>query len=533
MLIRKINSVFMRHSRWLFGIFTIVIIVSFLGFLTPGQFGVGGCSEPGAMRVGTIFGEAVSYNDLRDMQQSLALYYRLANNMEINVDAQQAFFALARLRAAERRGISVSDSEIAEMLQQFPVFQLDGKFSYKQYQTVVENLRHQGIDGEMVARCFRDMVVMGKLEQELMASVITTPGEVETFFREANEKYEVKVAEFRREAFAKQVKIDPAKLMEYFKANRASYVVSAQLTALVVEFPLTAPAVIAEAEKVNEVAVKAYFDANKDAFAKDGKVPAYEAVKKEARRRCIADRVKAAVNRQAQGFAHAAYDAVGEASDKPDAFQKLAAKSGLKVVRTAKFAADAESAGAIAEPELVKQLATVFESVPVSNAVPGKNAYFVGMVIEREAERPAEFNEVNRQVQEDFIRIEATKLAREAAVKGAKTLAALPVKTRMSAKEWDRTLTFSMVNPPMVSEGAAVMMAAMPLAINGVSGSITTPDGALVVGMAKRIPADMAEFAKNRAQWEMIWMRQKSGLQFADFQRYLAGQVVFEMGAQK
>ena len=38
MIIKKLNSVFHRHSRWLFGLFTIVIIVSFIGFMVPGSF---------------------------------------------------------------------------------------------------------------------------------------------------------------------------------------------------------------------------------------------------------------------------------------------------------------------------------------------------------------------------------------------------------------------------------------------------------------------------------------------------------------
>ena len=39
MIIKKLNTMFHKHSRWLFGGFTIVIIISFMGFLTPGQFG--------------------------------------------------------------------------------------------------------------------------------------------------------------------------------------------------------------------------------------------------------------------------------------------------------------------------------------------------------------------------------------------------------------------------------------------------------------------------------------------------------------
>ena len=59
MIIKKLNTMFHKHSRWLFGAFTIVIIVSFMGFLTPGQFGLDMFSDPANTRVGTAFGEPV------------------------------------------------------------------------------------------------------------------------------------------------------------------------------------------------------------------------------------------------------------------------------------------------------------------------------------------------------------------------------------------------------------------------------------------------------------------------------------------
>ena len=71
MIIKKLNAVFHRHSRWLFGAFTIIIIVSFLGFLTPGTFGLE--SVTGSTAVGTSYGKSVTYNDLRSTSQKMAV----------------------------------------------------------------------------------------------------------------------------------------------------------------------------------------------------------------------------------------------------------------------------------------------------------------------------------------------------------------------------------------------------------------------------------------------------------------------------
>ncbi len=531
MVIRSINSVFMRHSRWLFGIFTVVIIISFLGFLTPGQFGVGGCSDPGTIRVGMAFGEPVSYNDLRSAMQSMTLYYRLAYGANPGqLDQMQAFNVVCLQRAAERRGLVASDTEIAELIRQLPIFQEGGQFDYKKYETVCANLRREGYDGDMIAAAFRSAVLQNKLMQEMMASVVVTPGEVTEFFRYANEKYEVKIAEFQRDAYAKDLKVEAAALADFFKQNRANYTIPVQLTAIIVEFPFDRPEVLKQAAAVDEETVRQYYEDNKAAFARDGKeVPAYDKIRNEVKARCVADRARAAVGRQAQEFARAAYDAVGESDDKQTAFLKLAAAEGLSVIRPGKFAADAIAIGTLQEPELVTRLAAVFDSVPVSDAVSGKTAAYVGMVVAREEERPAEFNEVNLKVQEDYIASATTRLAREAAERAAKELAALPADKRLASALWTGTQEFTLVNPPLTRTGSLVVEAALGLGPGELSPVLPTPDGAMIVTVAKRTAPDMAELAKSKEQWDMIWRQQKTGVQQADFQEFLNSQCVFEL----
>ncbi|UKI33026.1 MAG: hypothetical protein L6W00_05835 [Lentisphaeria bacterium] len=77
MIIKKFNTMFHKHSRWLFGAFTIVIIVSFMGFLTPGQFGLDMFSDPANTRVGTAFGEPVTYGELITEAERLQLFNQI------------------------------------------------------------------------------------------------------------------------------------------------------------------------------------------------------------------------------------------------------------------------------------------------------------------------------------------------------------------------------------------------------------------------------------------------------------------------
>ena len=71
MLIRKINSGLMKHSRWLFGIFTVIIIVSFVGFLTPTSSVFGLFNRDGADSVGTVYGENVGVETITRINPQL------------------------------------------------------------------------------------------------------------------------------------------------------------------------------------------------------------------------------------------------------------------------------------------------------------------------------------------------------------------------------------------------------------------------------------------------------------------------------
>ncbi len=531
MVIRSINSVFMRHSRWLFGIFTVVIIVSFLGFLTPGQFGVGGCLDPGAGRVGTAFGEPVTYNDLRDAVNSTSLYYRLAYGAEpVRLDHRQAFSIVCLRRAAERRGLTASDAEIAEQIRLLPSFQSGGKMDFRKYETACANLRREGYSGDMIADAFRGAVLQNKLIQDLAASVVTTPGETAAFFRYANEKYDVKIAEFQRDSYVKGLKVEAAALADYFKKNSESYTVPAQLTAVVASFPFDRPDVLKEAAAVDDGTLRKFYDEHKSLFAVDGKEPpAFEKVRGDVKVRCIADRARGLATARAQDFARRAYEAVGDSDDKQTAFLKLAASEGLPVIRGGKFAADAAAIGDLEEPLLVSRLASVFDGVPVTDAVQGRKAAYVGMVTSREEERPAEFNEVNAKVREDYMASASTNLARDAARRASEELAAVPAAGRLDSKLWTSSRTFTLSNPPLDRMGGRVMEAALTLKPGELSPVLPTPDGAVVVTVAGRTAPDMADFAKQKERWDGGWRQMKTDMQYAVFQDFMSSQCVYEL----
>ena len=111
MVIKKLNSVFHRHSRWLFGAFTIIIIVSFLGFLTPGTFGFGDMNNPESIPMGTAYGKTVTLGELRNISRNISIFSEVFNGMPISRDLpNESVFMYACLdRKAKAMGLTVSD----------------------------------------------------------------------------------------------------------------------------------------------------------------------------------------------------------------------------------------------------------------------------------------------------------------------------------------------------------------------------------------------------------------------------------------
>lgn len=528
MLIRSINTVFMKHSRWLFGVFTIVIIISFLGFMVPGQFGMGGCGNPADAPIGQAYGENVSYNDaIQAMRGFLIVQELMTGRTYDSGNHEYGFYLVAQRKAAERRGITASNSEVSELILACATFQKNGKFDAETYRKIIKSLNQRGMDGDFIAQAFRDEIIRTKLAQEITDAVVPTEGEAEMFYRFYNGEFAVASAAFRAADFLKQVKAEDKAVQAWFNANRKNYTIPAQMTGLLVEVSYLAPDMVKLGNQAaTDAEVKKYYEANISKFAgKDGKPQALAAVAKQVKTEVVALKIRNLASARAQQFAREVYDQVGEGLGKDEIFRKTAAKYGMTVTQTGKFGADAAAIGKVAEPELIKQMDQVLKSVPVTNAVAGKNGVYVGYVLTREDARPAEWKEVAARVTADFRNMEAVKLARAAAEAAVARLNKLPADKRAADKVWNKHSKLSLWSamqmmpdqlPPMQ------FLAVLPtMKVNEVSKALPSADGA-VIGMVTgwKAPA-MDGFKKDRNLWTSLWQRQKSSIQNAEFQREL------------
>ncbi|MDR0932229.1 MAG: SurA N-terminal domain-containing protein [Victivallales bacterium] len=511
MIIKKLNTVFHKHSRWLFGLFTIVIIVSFMGFLTPGQFGCEGFGSGLDREVGTVYDQSVKLRDLQDQMQNSELLSYVGMGFGRNMSVEQAFQQCALQIAAKRQGLAVSDAEVVKFMRRLPMLQENNSYSPERYKQVKENLSRIGVSDEQLINAIRGVLLIGKLETLLNGEVIVTDNELETLYRQFNVKYTVKAADFKASDYQKEVKNDGAAMKSFFENNLKNYQISGKISGFVVEIP-DSDFIAQATAKATDEAVKNFFDTHPGLFAKygkEGKAPEFSACKAEAKSEFIKNTARNSATHRAYEFATKAYDAVNSEKGKSDeVFQKLAADAKLKIVETGMVDFDAESIGKIKSPELLKNLIAAHETNIVTNPVPGETAMYVGFAREKIQPRPANFNEVSAQVARDYRNAEALKLALSAATKAEESLLAIEdgaarVKAFGELKNCELkefNFVFGSELPPMEYIDSA--LAASRLDVNALSNVIPTTNGAQIAILLKRTPADMKGFAEKKSALE-------------------------------
>jgi hypothetical protein len=211
MIIKKLNNVFHKHSKILFGAFTLIIIIAFMDFLTPGRGGCDG-STGGSRKVGEVYGKSVTHGDLWEFYGK---YYSAARQAH-DLDWQDVFFMYALNMRADQLGIQVSDDEVAKAIGT-SFTDKDGKFDKQKYQ---ETLKKIGVGEEAYAEFVRMQIKMGKLQQYVASQIIVTPSEVAAVYREVNTVLHFKTASFSPESVAAPKREE---LVKFFDDNKESY----------------------------------------------------------------------------------------------------------------------------------------------------------------------------------------------------------------------------------------------------------------------------------------------------------------------
>ena len=535
MIIEKLNSVFHRHSRWLFGAFTIIIIVSFLGFLTPGTFGFGGMGDPASIPVGTAYGENVTYGELRGIGRNISVFSEVFNGVPISRDIpnETVFIYACMLRKAGALGLAVSDKEVASLIRRTPAFLKNGSFDRSAYDRMLQTMRRNGISETDLHDACRQQIMLEKLQRELTGGITATEGEAQELFRRLNTVYAVRVIEFPAPD-ASKLKLSKKELQDYFAAHRAAYPIPGKVDALVIAWD--AGTFRAEAAKrATDKALKAFFDRDPKAFETDKiKSPKFEAVKSAVKEKFIAAASLELAQQAAYDFATAAYEQLGEtpSQNKEKVFRALADKYKLVVIEAGSAKFDDPAIGKIRSARLVSQLAGLAGDNRVTDPVVEGQRVYIGFARSRIQPRQAEFQEVADKVKADCL---AEKAAAEAMKKAASAFAEL---SRAKAGEAGKILAkykgcrFSKFDFSLMTKRPPENRLDVALAVINVKpGAFTPPvrekQGAVVAQLTGRTPADMTAFAKQKDMYVMMCRNQKISLAMQTLQEEFAANCRF------
>ncbi len=547
MVIRKINSVFARHGRIIFGLITIVIIISFMGFMQPGL----GLSELfsnwGKKNIyGEVFGETVSRNDIirkadRDLIVNDLIYntglnsYPAAGRIQAN-----AFMNLCLLAAAERRGINASDKEIANF-----IF-ARAKFKNPKTQVFDKKLYSNYIDGDLKANGFsagdldiavREYLIKSKLLDELKNSLVVTDGEIREFYKLLNEKYYVSYGIFDKAQYLKKVKVTLEEAEKYFAGDTPAIedYIPGKSKVLLVEFKYSHPEIQKRVTKeLTPKAVEEFYKNNKNLFMdfKDSKKPKiipFDKVKGKAKKMLAARYAKKFASAKAVEFAEAAYDVVGETIGKKQrkAFEEILREFEYTATATDWFSDDAKNVAGINEKSLIREICTLRE-VPVSNSVVGKKAAYVAFVTDRIMPRPALFEEIKDKVIARIKQQKALEMARSQAREFVAKLQKMERPVRLKAitesekPEFKMLESFSLMEAPRGQYGNIIGNAVRELRDGEVAPAQKIPDGALIVVLRKRIlPAMSGLNKKEKKMLVNIYERQKMSVSESAFLDWL------------
>ena len=539
MVIRKMNTVLVKHNKILFGIFSVIIIISFVWFFTPGLDGsllFGGAGASPNAAVGTVFGKKITNKQYQQAYRDRVLVLeamtgRDASQFHSYIE-QTLFQEIARETAADVLGISATDEEVSNFIRNAcAIFRGKNGFDPELYRKFAQNIQER--DGRSITEfenLVRRMLSADKVASELTSGVYLTPDEKDRMTVLLKEKFNASLIEFpfanyknikRGSAEAKTKGLSETDMLNYYKAHQKQFMTAPQMKALIVRFPY-APANYAPTAKE----IEAYYKAHENKFKKNNKVQPLAQVRNQIAEAIRQEKGRQNAQQRAKNFRDALYSA-SESVENPakqiDLLKKLAAQQKLNLIQTDWFTTQtAELKGIGKEPELV---AALFRTNPKHNplltaSLKGNNGVYVAGSTAVLPSVPADFKDVQGKVWDALLADYAKRAASEAAHNFAHQAAgkadigkALPELAKKAGARLSVLKTFTRE----AQNETPVRQFAMQLAVRQQDKTISRPestnDSMILVYLAGRAQPTAAEKAEALKQIDAMLKYSKQMMQ--------------------
>jgi peptidyl-prolyl cis-trans isomerase D len=222
------NRFIRRYQQPLLIIFTVLIIIAFVGFFDrSGMMG-----KFGHDAAATIYGRPVTEVQMQREARKFSLAQKLGmqdllvslvGRPQSESDAIENFMwnSMVARHEAEELGVSLSDDEVLTGVQALRVFQTGGAFDPKKYEMIVKNaLPPMGFDEKQVADLVRDELTLKKLKTLLATTVAPAPAEVRAMYDERYQKTEASVVRFKLDDFLATATVSDEDVQKLYEGRK-------------------------------------------------------------------------------------------------------------------------------------------------------------------------------------------------------------------------------------------------------------------------------------------------------------------------
>ncbi len=267
-MIQHMNNVLVKHSKVLFGLITIVIIVSFVWFLTPGADGSLFFSG-GKQKVGRVFDtEDVTLKDMEAARDELQILAPVIPQLRGDLKEDSFFQFAAIKKIAVLKGYSISDEQLKNSIQKIFADE-KGNFSAQQYKEFQDKfLVPRRVTCEQFENAFRSWLLIQEFSANAVMAVSVSENEVDCAIKNMAKRITVYTFTFDAKNYAAGIKPDATSTEAYYQQNIEDFQESAALVFYVKKSSVKVPEITEQQVKEAEEA-GLYPGKDKDAIRKE------------------------------------------------------------------------------------------------------------------------------------------------------------------------------------------------------------------------------------------------------------------------
>lgn len=258
---------FRRRMKAILWVLVVVVIVTFIPWGVGVRLRSRG-TEKHHTTAGELFGKSVPREEYDDSYMATVVNSKMAGfPMNTEQARRVAWERLILLREARRRGISISDGELARMIR--AQFGRDGSFDPVGYETYIQT--NVGVPTSTYEGWFRESLMIRRLNELTRMAVWLPDHEIARRFRDEETKFTISYALAGVEEAMKMAAVTDAEVKAYYNAHIKEFKTPANARVRCLMVPCEAPK---GEPAVTDAELKEYYDEHPEEFAHGKRVRA-------------------------------------------------------------------------------------------------------------------------------------------------------------------------------------------------------------------------------------------------------------------